>query len=155
MRASGVPDFVNDVTTADASAYATGEQVGGVSSTNLQWAVGGRGGVGRILSVVVTLEVATGVELDLILYNAAFTAGTDQSAFTEEAADKAKSCGIVNLPAAAFKVIGGNFKRATIACDLPYKCTDGANLYGNLIARGAIDLATDVVINIGLGVIKG
>lgn len=149
-----VADFVSDTTTGSDAAYATGEQVGGVSSSSLQWAL--RNGQGYIKSCVVTLASAAGQELDLVLYNDTFTPGTDNSAFAEAAADKAKSVGVINIPAASFKSVGNGILRATIAvADLPYKCVDGATLYGNLIARGALDLVTDFVIVVGLGVIRG
>ncbi len=157
-RGAQTLDFLTDSIVGDTAAYATGDQIGGVSSSTLQWlGAGGYQGAGRINQVVVTLETATAIEIDLILYNASFTAGTNNAAFTEDAADVAKSAGLVNIPAANFKSIGGNWKRATIpVADLIYKSTgdNGGILYGNLIARGALTLASATVY-VALGVVRG
>ena len=155
-RGPETSDFLSDTTIGDGLAYASGDQVGGASSSDLQWLnAGGYNGVGRIRQVVVTLETATAAELDLVIYNSSFTPGTNNSPFTENTADVAKSAGLINIPAASFKSVGGNWKRATIAAsDLIYKATEGGAIFGNLIARGALTLASNTVY-VGLGVVKG
>lgn len=156
-RAPQAMDFLSDTTTGDGAAYASGDQMGGASSSSLQWTgAGGYQGGGAVRSVVVTLETAAAAEFDLILYNSSFTAGTNNSAFAEDSADVAKSAGLINIPAANFKSIGGNWKRATVSVDdLPYKVSaEGGTLYGNLVARGAVTLASNTVY-VALGVVKG
>lgn len=154
-RGFPVLDFLTDNTTGDGAAYASGDQVGGASSSALQWTgAGGFGGAGIIIRTIVTLFATTNAELDLLIYNDTFTAGTNNSAFAEHANDVAKCAGIINIPSTAFKLVGTDRYRADIESPRIYRCAggEGGTLYGNLIARGALDLVTTFTIYVSLGV---
>lgn len=152
------PDYLLDSTVGSLVAYAAGDQIGGVSSSSLQWAnAGGLGGAGVLVDVTITLQTATAADLVLVLYNSAFTAGTDNAAFTENAADLTKAAGVVNISSSKFVSMGGNIKRATVTDQqLLYKLSEGwgGMLYGQLLAAAALTL-TDTTVHVGLGVYRG
>lgn len=148
--------FVPETTTGDGAAYTAGDAVGGVSSNHLEFGnVAGYLGSGEVKQVVVTLQTAAAAELDLVLYNAPYTQGTNNSPYAEAAGDIAKSVGVINIPAASFKTYGGNVKRAVVTTSLIYTLpVGGQTLYGQLVVRGALTL-TDVAVHVGIGVERG
>lgn len=159
MTRTEEPAVLIDNTTGSTSpAYGAGDAIGGVSSNPLQWAnVGGIGGVAYLNDVVVTLQTATAADLLLILYSDTFTAGTDNAAFAEQAADIQKHLGIISIPASSFVAVGGNVKVATvITTPIILTCAGGLGgvLYGQLIANGALTLA-DAVVYVKLGIYRG
>lgn len=132
--------------------YSNGDAVGAVLTFNN--AVRTSGGSGIIQSVSIFSKVANTVEMDLLLFNAAPTAPTDNAAFDLQTADYSKLIGVIPVTewtsVGTAPCIGQNVGRGQ-----PIKPATGTAIYGVLVVRGTLNLAGASDIVVTLNVIPG
>jgi hypothetical protein len=129
--------------------YSAGDAVGAIMT--FTGAVRTSGGAAILQAARIFSKVPNTVQFDLLLFNAAPTAPTDNVAFDLQSADYAKLIGVV--PVTEWTSLG------TTACvgqsvgrAQPVKPATGTSIFGVLVVRGTLNLAavSDIVVTLDL-----
>ena len=137
-------------TVSTSPAYTSGDAMGGLLT--FTGAALASGGSGAVLSATALCKTPALLPiLELWLFNATFTAGTDNAAFAPSDADMAKCIGVI--PVAAWYDDGAN-SIAVWRGVHPFVCVGTANLYGQLVTRSAVTLGSTSDIVLGLNVMQ-
>jgi hypothetical protein len=139
---------ISQTPTVTAGAYSANDAVGGLLTFANAARVAGYGGV--IKDVLILDDAGQDAALELWLFNATFTAMTDNAAWAPSEADLRKLVGIIATSSGAY-FAAGTPSAARVECYQRYDCT-GTSLFGQLVTRGTPTyVATDdVTVIIGL-----
>lgn len=154
---AGMTRFTSASPTADTSAYATGDLIGGkLTFTN---ALRKATGTGYLVSVMVSDKSAQASDLDLVLFSEdpTGTTFTDQAAFDPADTDLSKIVAVINLGSAARFAYADNGTKyvGSLAIPLEGKTSAGAfqgTIYGALVSRGTPTFAGAADLTVKLGI---
>ncbi|WP_313534387.1 hypothetical protein [Sphingomonas sp.] len=135
------------------TAYASGNVVGSLLTfTNAARAAAGSG---LIQAASVLSKSAQTAALDLLIFSANPSASTftDKAAVTINAADTDKLVGVIHLT--DWSALGTASIAQAVAAGLPFKLAAGTALYGVLVARAAMTLASTSDLTPSLRIIPG
>ena len=128
----GQTNLIKVTPTITAGAYAAGDAVGGL----LTFTILGAGGGGIVTGMSVTDKASANAELDLVLFNAPFTATSDNAPFDVSDADLLNCIGYVKVYASGYANFTDNSVGLVTGVGLAFKTATGA-LYGQLVTRSA------------------
>ena len=155
------PTLYKPVTlTTSTDPYAAGDAVGGllefpVLPENYVWG-------GMMASVVVTAQfVNIQPEMDLVLFNDDFEAGSDNAAFEFDEADRLKCLGTITIETYHWKIFG-SIQVATVMVSLPAQLNpeegvdakDILNIQARLVTRTVFTAPNTSAITAGLGLLR-
>ncbi len=149
-----------DVLTASAgtpavtvAAYASGNVVGGLLT--FAGAARAAAGSGLIQAASVISKIAQTAILDLLIFSANPTSSTftDKAALAVNAADLDKLVGVIHLT--DWTSLGTPAIVQAVSAGLPFKLATGTSLYGVLVARAAMTLASTTDLAPSLRIIPG
>ena len=135
-------------------AYAAGDAVGGrleipiISESHIN--------AGALISVTVTAEFITAQpELDLVLFDKAFTATADNAAFDPSTADvQGSRLGVITIETYDWKVFAAN-QMATVSKMMPVQLNNSNGiLYGQLVTRTVFTAGSTSDITVGTGLLR-
>lgn len=145
-------NIISQTPTITAGAYLAGDAVGGKLTFS------GCTNDGLIHSLIITDLSEQGIELNLILFDADFTAVADNAVFDVTAGEEVRIIGVVNIASTDYKDIGG-LKVATVRnISLPYELTETntaklGRVYGQLVAVGTPTYTSTSDLTLRLGVL--
>ena len=145
-------NIISQTPTITAGAYSAGDAVGG----KLTFSGCPNDGLIHGLTIIDLSEQA--VELDLILFEADFTATSDNGAFDVTAGEEGRLIGSINVATTDYKDIGG-LKVATVKnISLPYELTETAvtklgRIYGQLVTPGTPTYVSTADLTVKLAVL--
>lgn len=128
--------IISQTPTITAGAYSAGDAVGGKLTFT------GCTDTGLIHNLTLIDLSEQAVELNLVLFNADFTATADNAAFDVTSGEEADIIGVINIATTDYEDIGG-LKVATVkGLSLPFELTETdstkrGRIYGQLVAVGA------------------
>lgn len=139
---------ISQTPTVTAGAYTANDAVGGLLTFANAARVNGGGGV--IKDVIILDDAGQDAELELWLFNATFTAMTDNAAWAPSEADLRKLVAIITTADGAW-FAAGTPSAARVEVSQRYDLT-GTSLFGQLVTRGTPTFAAtdDVTVIIGL-----
>jgi hypothetical protein len=149
-----------DVLTAPAAApavtttaYASGNVVGGLLT--FTGAARAAAGAGLIQAASVLSKSVQTAALDLLVFSANPSASTftDHSAVSINSADTDKLVGVIHLT--DWSALGTASIAQAVSAGLPFKLASGTSLYGVLVARAAMTLASTSDLTPSLRIIPG
>lgn len=123
-------------TVSTTPAYSAKDAVG--SNMTFAGVARANNGSGRIVKVVITDKGQQFAALDLVIFNTAPAAATDNAAFDPTDAELASDLceGVIPISAGAWSDFFDN-AIATVPCNLPFRCAAAStSLFGVLVARG-------------------
>lgn len=134
--------------TVTAGAYSANDAVGGLLT--FAGAALATGGGGVIKDVIFLDDAGQDAETELWLFNATFTAMSDNAAWAPSQADLRKLVAIVSTTGSVWRA-AGTPSACVVECAQRYDCV-GTSLFGQLVTRGTpTEAATDdITIIIGL-----
>ncbi|WP_066723561.1 hypothetical protein [Sphingomonas pituitosa] len=135
------------------TAYASGNVVGGLLT--FTGAARTPAGAGLIQAASVLSKSVQTAALDLLIFSANPTASTfnDKAAVAINAADTDKLVGVIHLT--DWSALGTASIAQAVAVGLPFKLAAGTSLYGVLVARAAMALASTSDLTPSLRIIPG
>lgn len=112
-------------------------------------------GIGLVQAASVFSKSAQTVAMDLILFSASPTASnpTDNAPFVLHASDYAKRLGAI--PITSWTAMGGPCLAENVARGLPVRAVAANTIFGVLVVRGAMTLASVSDISVDLSVLPG
>lgn len=143
-----VVTIVQTPTVSTSPAYTAKDAVGGLLT--FANAVRASGGTGTLIAVQVADASQQNKDLDLILFNATFTAPTDNAIFAPSDAESLKIIGCIPITAGSYFDFSTNAV-ADITAGLPRPFVlAGTSLFGALVARGTPTYVatTDIVVTL-------
>lgn len=135
IRATAIQQRIAVTPTITAGAYSAGDALGG----RLEFSPATRQPTltALLLSVVVLDKASQDAQLDLVLFNQAFTATADNAAFDPTDADLANIIGHVPIVPADYASLNDNGLATLRSVNLPIHLSDTITLYGQLVTRSA------------------
>lgn len=119
-------------TVSSGSAYAAGDAVGGLLTfANAALYSGGSGFISAVRIDDLGQQMAT---LELVLFDQSFTASSDNAAFAPSDADLANA--VADLPIYSWYNFSTNAVGMASNLWIPFTCSGGTSLYGQLLTRG-------------------
>jgi hypothetical protein len=134
------------------TAYTAGDQVG--AKFTLTNALRISSGTGAIVSLSLVDLGNQKAALDLIIFDADFTAGTDNAAWAWNTADYNKVLGVISIAAADYVTIGGEAIATKRGLSLLVAANGTANLYGVLVTSGTPTYTSTTDLRLRLGLIQ-
>lgn len=135
------------------TAYAAGNVVGGLLT--FTGAARTAAGAGLIQAATVLSKSAQTAALDLLIFsdNPTATTFTDKAAVSIAATDMGKLVGVIHLT--DWTALGNASIAQAVAAGLPFKLATGTSLYGVLVTRAAMTLASTSDLTLSLRIIPG
>jgi len=154
VRSPGIGTVVVPTVTPTVSSspdYSSGDCIGGLLSFTNAVSEAGRGGL--LNKAIVTDQTGSNVAMDLVLFDAALTTTpVDNDPFDLDDADLSKIVGVFSI--VDWSVFADN-SVGMIVLEQAFKISSGTTLYGVLIARGTLNLATTSDITVRIAIQQG
>jgi len=128
--------------------YASGDAVGGIMT--FAGVTRGDGGTAYITAALITCKAANTAQMDLFLFSASPSSSTvtDNAAFALHADDASNLIGVI--PVSSWYSGGTPSVGFNDACRVPVQGQAADDIYGVLVARGAVNLASTSDISVFL-----
>lgn len=146
----GFSTVISQTPTIGTVAYTAKDAVGG--TLTFADAVRTTGGSGRIKSVTVIDNDGEDAELNVILFDQAFTATADAATFDPTDADLQNCIGFINIPAANYEPFNDN-SVGVVTTDLPFVAA-ATTIYGQLQCPGTPTYTAVNDLTIKLGIVR-